>query len=121
MQLRAKAINFKAATSRICHAVASSDRSFVWSQNYAVARKIGIESSALGRITGACRVTVGQESFDVGLSLRHGNDLCVPGMSRPSPEGTWPCFPACDVVAHTSSHKGDSFGLYDPIHADSAA
>lgn len=87
VELKAKSINFKAATSRICHAVASSDRSLVWAPNYAVARKLGIESSALGRITAACRVMVGQESYDVGLSLRHGNDLCVPGMSRPSPEG----------------------------------
>eukprot|EP00892_Ulva_mutabilis_P011795 jgi/Ulvmu1/8989/UM005_0080.1 len=87
VELKAKSINFKAATSRICHAVSSSDRNLVWSPNYAVARKLGIESSALGRITAACRVTVGQETYDVGLSLRHGNDLSLPGMSRPSPEG----------------------------------
>lgn len=90
MELRAKCINFKAATSRIVHAVTASDRNLVWLPNYVVARKMGIDSSALGRITAACRVTIGQDSYDVGLSLRHGHGLCVPGMSRPSPEGKFP-------------------------------
>lgn len=90
VEVRAKIINFKAAKSRICHAVAACDRNLVWLPNYVVARKMGIDSSALGRITAACRVTVGQQSLDVGISLRHGNDLCVPGMSRPSPEGKFP-------------------------------
>lgn len=93
VEITGKSINFKAATSRICHAVAACDRSLVWLPNYVVARKMGIDSSALGRITAACRVTVGQQSFDVGVSVRHGNDLCVPGISRPSPEGKlrWIC------------------------------
>lgn len=58
-----------------------------WHTSYTVARKLGLESSVLGRLTGACRVTVGDKQVDVGLGLRSGNDLAAPEYARPAPGG----------------------------------
>lgn len=58
-----------------------------WQPNYAVARKLGVDSSALGRMTTACKVAVGEGVADIGLSLRAGADLCVLDMAQPSPDG----------------------------------
>jgi hypothetical protein len=65
-----------------------------WHANFIVARKLGIDSSVLGRITGTCRVTVGEHQIDVGLGLRSGADLAVPDFARPAPEGAQPPPPA---------------------------
>ena len=59
-----------------------------WQPNYAVARRLGVDSSALGRMTTACKVAVSENvTADVGLSLRSGSDLCVLDMAQPSPDG----------------------------------
>jgi hypothetical protein len=67
-----------------------ADSAQKWFPSFVVARRLGIESSALGRLTGGCRVTAGDKSFDVGLSLRQGTDLCVPELACPAPEGVFP-------------------------------
>ena len=61
-----------------------------WLPNYTVARKLNLDSSALGRITAACKVAAGDESdaYDIGLSIRAGTNLCVPDMAQPAPDGT---------------------------------
>jgi hypothetical protein len=60
-----------------------------------VAKKLGIDSCALGRITGACKVGVGEEVVDIGLSLRSGSSLCIPDMAQPSLDGaSLDCFSA---------------------------
>lgn len=86
--LKARNINFKSVTNRIRSARARADSAERWLPSFMVARRLGIESSALGRMTGSCFVTVGEKSFDVGLSLRHGADLCVPEFACPAPEGS---------------------------------
>jgi hypothetical protein len=58
-----------------------------WQPNYVVASKLGVESSALGRITASCKVAVGEEVIDIGLSLRSGAFLCIPDMAQPAPDG----------------------------------
>jgi hypothetical protein len=58
-----------------------------WLPNYSVARKLHLDSSALGRITAACRVAVGGDAIDIGLGIRAGTSLCVPDMAQPSPDG----------------------------------
>lgn len=88
IQVTARNINFKSCSARMRGAVTRANKSEKWSPSFVLARRLGIESSALGRLTGSCRVTVGDKSFDVGLSLRHGTDLCVPELACPSPEGS---------------------------------
>jgi hypothetical protein len=88
IQVKARNINYKACTARMRSAMTRAYNSEKWFPSFVVARRLGIESSALGRLTGGCRVTVGDKSFDVGLSLRHGTDLCVPDLACPSPEGS---------------------------------
>ena len=64
-----------------------------WQPNYVLARKLKIDGSALGRLTGACKVAAGEATIDVGLFLRSGTNLCIADMARPSPDGVSPVPP----------------------------
>lgn len=99
IQVKARNINFKACSARMRSAMTRAENSEKWFPSFVVARRLGIESSALGRLTGGCRVTVGDKLYDVGLSLRHGTDLCVPELAYPSPGGAFPRF--CEKFAFT--------------------
>ena len=52
--------------------------------NGAVARKLGISSSVVGRLTSSQFLGVGDKRYDVGLAVRSANNFCVPECARPA-------------------------------------
>jgi hypothetical protein len=101
VRLRTRSINYKAVSERIRGVVARVDGSEKWFPSFMVARRLGMESSTLGRLTGACRIAVRDKSYDVGLGIRHGQEMSVPEFARPAAEGV----PTSLVLAFSAARR----------------